>query len=550
MANFCRKVISFIITIFMMWSLLPFHDVYAAAPKVKITKLSPNETVQISGPSEVGVSANDAYADETYSYVIYNPTETQYQGQAYSNTYKLDDKSYIVIQNTSKHSMSIYTSATVKKINEPAVKHVTLKKGKNWEYVGGSDFYISGEHDRAFYMKDGSAANYNTSVEQKYNPEIEYDASRVVITAIKTDLDVMGPYRTFKVPATTKKPALYRKTIPAGGTFHFKTLGTTFSAPDELSYTWYDSVGTILTQATVPGQIGFVVKDSELSITTKRKQELYGPYELFYGQGQRVSIPKTNMTQLLFFSHLAYSMMDKFPKHQKIGSLPFDIDESNPDPKAVFLKDFREKGWKKIQAKGYYPKMSISKFIENQNLGEWEIYDYLDGKTGKDAEKAGFFGVIFKHKDNVTKQEEYVVSFRGTTGDPMTVAEDLANVILSVHSFQLPYAQKLMGKLPKGANVTVTGHSLGGYIASYMTLTKGMPGVTFNAPGFNAQNFYEVSKSPFKGLLVHHTMDIDVIGNSFMKFGTQYKYEKKDASKAKSVFDWHGINNFYQYASR
>lgn len=241
-------------------------------------------------------------------------------------------------------------------------------------------------------------------------------------------------------------------------------------------------------------------------------------------------------TNLLFFSTLVYSVVDAYPAGTQIKNLNFS---------SKYLKDFND-SWSDIQSKGYYPKMTIAQFIKKQGLDNWVVYTYLNGKEGLDAYYHGFFGAVFKN----TKTNEYVVAFRGTSKID-DWANNLLNVILGIHSHQLPYAEKLLAKVPKNANVTLTGHSLGGYMASYLTLTKGVKGVTFNAPGFTGKYLTAVQNSPYKSRLTHHTMDHDdLVGKRYTKYGTQYFYIKKDAKLLTPVSSWHSVKNFYQYAAR
>ncbi|MGG3190610.1 Ig-like domain-containing protein [Priestia megaterium] len=242
-------------------------------------------------------------------------------------------------------------------------------------------------------------------------------------------------------------------------------------------------------------------------------------------------------TKMLFFSHLVYSIVDGYPAGTKITDLNFND---------KFLTDFRENGWKEIQSKEYYPKMTIPEFIERNDLDDWVIYDFLDKEEGRQAYLHGFFGAIFKNQ----KTNEYIVALRGTSKID-DWANNMVNVVLGVHSFQLPYAEKLVAKLPKNAKATVTGHSLGGYMASYITLTKGIKGVTFNAPGFTGKYLKEVQNSKYKNKLTHYTMEHDdIVGNRFTKVGIQYKFKKKDATLITPVTAWHSIKNFYQYAAK
>ncbi|OJT19493.1 hypothetical protein BO221_34490 [Archangium sp. Cb G35] len=96
--------------------------------------------------------------------------------------------------------------------------------------------------------------------------------------------------------------------------------------------------------------------------------------------------------------------------------------------------------------------------------------------------KDGFYAEYFKH----TKRAEIVISYRGT--DPDQTKDLVSDVQLALGSVpeQFGHAERMFKALKnqlKGHSVYLTGHSLGGGLASLVAAVHGVPVVTFNAPG-------------------------------------------------------------------
>ena len=105
-----------------------------------------------------------------------------------------------------------------------------------------------------------------------------------------------------------------------------------------------------------------------------------------------------------------------------------------------------------------------------------QITDWTRVLSNKDI--SGFEGDIY-YKGN-----DVVVVYNGTNS-PMDVASDV-NMSLSKRPFQTNAAVDLYNQakiLFPDANITVTGHSLGGSLAQIVSAYTGAPAVTFNAYG-------------------------------------------------------------------
>ncbi|MDM5340553.1 hypothetical protein QUF84_25510 [Fictibacillus enclensis] len=156
----------------------------------------------------------------------------------------------------------------------------------------------------------------------------------------------------------------------------------------------------------------------------------------------------------------------------------------------------------------------------------WERIDkkkYIqdDGYTGFDA-------MIFKQKGKHTK-EEIIIAYRGTEGDKLyadginDVITDAVNIVgkkkvdgagFSMYMYdgkldidlkpknQFTLAERLVKDVKKNhptSHISVTGHSLGGALASYVAAKENMDAVTFNAPDVTALLPEDVQDNVHKG---------------------------------------------------
>ncbi|MEH7075141.1 Ig-like domain-containing protein [Neobacillus drentensis] len=230
--------------------------------------------------------------------------------------------------------------------------------------------------------------------------------------------------------------------------------------------------------------------------------------------------------------------------------------------------------------------------------GKWKVIR-VGGKSS-----SAFYGVAFQ--DPATKN--VVISFRGSqeTIDWVNDAQTIAKFIPSMEEKQVPDAAKFVKDVytkTKGAKFTITGHSLGGFLAQRMVLEiQGNPGnyfykkynanfsdflknkfqyaETFNAPGFFSDNTaignfkkklalleglsggeigkglsniflgYSTGKyvKPIKGVkgvyyrVYDHTFKDEPIGNFGFQLGGAAYYE----NNYKNKFAAHGKANFYK----
>jgi hypothetical protein len=98
---------------------------------------------------------------------------------------------------------------------------------------------------------------------------------------------------------------------------------------------------------------------------------------------------------------------------------------------------------------------------------------------------SGFYGAIYQ------KSNEIIVAFRGSKG----LIKDWLDSDVDIARRELPAAKveaavKLYDRakqVSSGRQITLVGHSLGGGLAQVVAAAKGLPCVTFNAPGMKKQ---------------------------------------------------------------
>ena len=137
---------------------------------------------------------------------------------------------------------------------------------------------------------------------------------------------------------------------------------------------------------------------------------------------------------------------------------------------------------------------------------------------------SGYHGVIYKN----LRTDEYVVAHTGTEFDTDklrdAVLTDAQMALLKVNQ-QLDDARDLVELAIEmarqdGTNVTVTGHSLGGFLAQVTSHEYGLRGETFNAYG--AAGLYGVPEGGSQ--VVNHVRATDMVGAANRHFGETRVY--------------------------
>lgn len=235
---------------------------------------------------------------------------------------------------------------------------------------------------------------------------------------------------------------------------------------------------------------------------------------------------------------------------------------------------------------------------DEKSLPNFNI-NFQDGKqtwkqTGKDDfllndEDTGFNAVIYKNKDDI------IISFRGTEGDQIfgdgfkdivadvqyVVAKDKVDKFgINIHTdgnkINLDFHQKnqfrqaenlvtsVKGKYPV-TNISLTGHSLGGALASYSAAMCNVEAVTFNSPsvvGLLPKDLQqEVKEGKFDKLVVNYVNPRDSISAGAFKeyerhigstyyIGTLFEYENAEVNpfsrflKSISEENYHALDHY------
>lgn len=117
---------------------------------------------------------------------------------------------------------------------------------------------------------------------------------------------------------------------------------------------------------------------------------------------------------------------------------------------------------------------------------EWQEVDPSElGLEEDDFISGGFAAGVYQSSET----GEYTLVFRGTDNlsDWIDNLGQGAGFTTSQYEMAIELARALQDGLPPGSNITVTGHSLGGGLATAAALELGVPAVVFNAAGLNPQ---------------------------------------------------------------
>jgi hypothetical protein len=174
----------------------------------------------------------------------------------------------------------------------------------------------------------------------------------------------------------------------------------------------------------------------------------------------------------------------------------------------------------------------------------WEVVEQHPGSDG-------FSATVFRNPET----NEIVISYRGTNPTELKdIREDAlngANLPTSQGRQAIELAQKIKAD-PRfaGTDISYTGHSLGGSLASTASIATGDPATTFNAAGVGGGNYRRAIDAGGHGrserqITNFHT-DIDILTNQQDNFEVQPASgaQLTVGSTSKSSVDSHSLNTF------
>jgi trimeric autotransporter adhesin len=191
------------------------------------------------------------------------------------------------------------------------------------------------------------------------------------------------------------------------------------------------------------------------------------------------------------------------------------------------------------------------------DMGDWEFIEAFSN------ESTGFNAAAFKN----TKTEEIVLAYRGTELDkiPDIIAD--AQLVVDLITQQTPpawnWTQEIISRYPE-CNFTLTGHSLGGFLAQRMSLNilNTNPSIlnktiTFNAPGFQytsgesnvTQEEWENNQNgAYDNIITNYIISDDTVGTfDFWDDHIGKTVILPDLLNGTKPLDEHSLKNFYTF---
>ena len=167
----------------------------------------------------------------------------------------------------------------------------------------------------------------------------------------------------------------------------------------------------------------------------------------------------------------------------------------------------------------YFDMAKMASFVYHDNNSEkelpegWEMANNLSDRTqnalnGFNSNKVndGFYADIYR------KGNEYVLAFRGTeSSDLEDLATDagqaLGSTVLSSQYYKAKDIIVAMQKDCPKCSISITGHSLGGGLASVAGLASGLPTYTFNAAGINLNTIKDIKDNSQDNITAYYSND-------------------------------------------
>ncbi|MBD8608717.1 DUF2974 domain-containing protein [Aeromicrobium sp. CFBP 8757] len=174
----------------------------------------------------------------------------------------------------------------------------------------------------------------------------------------------------------------------------------------------------------------------------------------------------------------------------------------------------------------------------------WEVVDEYPGTDG-------FSATVFRNPET----HEVVISYRGTNPEEIDdIREDALNAA-NLPNSQGRQAIELARQIaddPRlaGYDVSYTGHSLGGSLASTASIATGNPATTFNAAGVGAGNYDQAIDAGGAGSseeqIVNFHTDIDILTTAQDQFDVQPASgaQLTVGSTSTSAVDSHALDSF------
>jgi len=185
----------------------------------------------------------------------------------------------------------------------------------------------------------------------------------------------------------------------------------------------------------------------------------------------------------------------------------------------------------------------------SSGVGDWQPANLAElGLQSSKFKEGPFFSRLYKN----STRNAYVLAFRGTEPG---LADWPANILQSGLglSFSTQYDQAValaeeVNQAVGGAELCMTGHSLGGGLASAAALAANRPAVTFNSAGLNALTRITLLGSSYSSRTVNYSVDGEILtelqNNTFSPeaFGQLYRIRPAPQDAGASAISLHGMD--------
>jgi RHS repeat-associated protein len=185
----------------------------------------------------------------------------------------------------------------------------------------------------------------------------------------------------------------------------------------------------------------------------------------------------SSLGELIYLTGAEYNLWKNAYNQENITGKVADYARISSD---VYNNEGAPKGWSRLSEKD----------LKAMGLDPEMFYSQKDGKSG-------FYAALYKNNET----SAYVLAFRGThdLNDWKTDFKQALGRETEQYDKAVTLAQSVKNAMPEQSGLVMTGHSLGGGLASVTSLRTGTIGITFNPAGVHKNTMARHNLDPSKG---------------------------------------------------